>query len=306
MEAKVYKKVVITGLFLMSLVLLASCGHGKTSPTPDANMPNPASVYCEENDGTLEIRTDASGGQVGICIFADGSECDEWAFFREECKPGDSLVPNDITPEANMPNPASVYCEEHDGTLKIRTDAAGGQVGICIFADGSECDEWAYFRGECKPGEKTTSGHTDDGWLIYQNQDLGYSFHYPAGTTLMVNDDPLKSLSIVGPLENNERWPQITISHPQDREDYRPPEDADLLQWLTDHNLLGENRGDDIQIAGTIALHFRHERSPQSYAFDTFYFAQSGQLYSIVLLHAGDIENWEVYNHFLQSIAFEE
>jgi putative hemolysin len=56
---------------------------------PDgASLPNPAAVYCEEQGGRVELRTAADGGQYGVCIFADGSECDEWAFYREECGPG--------------------------------------------------------------------------------------------------------------------------------------------------------------------------------------------------------------------------
>jgi putative hemolysin len=54
--------------------------------------------------------------------------------------------------EAGLPNPASEFCESNGGKLEIRTDKTGGQSGICIFPDGSECDEWAYFRGECQPG----------------------------------------------------------------------------------------------------------------------------------------------------------
>ena len=89
-------------------------------------------------------------------------------------------------------------------------------------------------------------------------------------------------------------------------QNYRPPADADLLQWLTDHNLLGEERMPDVQIAGTTAVHLRHERSPQSYAFDRYYFARSGQLYMIVIGHVGDKEDWEIYNHFLQNFQFEK
>ena len=51
-----------------------------------------------------------------------------------------------------LANPASVYCTEQGGSLEIHTDEAGGQNGICLFDDGSECEEWAYFRGECAPG----------------------------------------------------------------------------------------------------------------------------------------------------------
>lgn len=53
-------------------------------------LANPASVYCVGQGGSLEIRTNARGGQYGICIFNDGSECEEWAFFRGECSPKDS------------------------------------------------------------------------------------------------------------------------------------------------------------------------------------------------------------------------
>jgi len=54
-------------------------------------------------------------------------------------------------PQAGMPNPASVYCTQQGNKLEIRTAADGSQSGICIFPDGSTCDEWAYYRGECIP-----------------------------------------------------------------------------------------------------------------------------------------------------------
>jgi putative hemolysin len=54
--------------------------------------------------------------------------------------------------EAGLPNPASAHCEAQGYSLEIRTDEQGGQYGVCIFPDGSQCDEWAYYRGECGPG----------------------------------------------------------------------------------------------------------------------------------------------------------
>ena len=53
------------------------------------------------------------------------------------------------TPKANMPNPASVFCEQNGNKLEIHTASDGSQSGVCVFPDGSTCDEWAYFRGEC-------------------------------------------------------------------------------------------------------------------------------------------------------------
>jgi hypothetical protein len=51
-----------------------------------------------------------------------------------------------------MPNPASVYCEQNGNTLEIQTASDGSQSSVCTFPDGSTCEEWAYFRGECGPG----------------------------------------------------------------------------------------------------------------------------------------------------------
>ena len=61
------------------------------------------------------------------------------------------------TPQAGMPNPASVYCAQQGNKLEIRTAADGSQTGICIFPDGRACEEWAYFRGQCGPTVPATS-----------------------------------------------------------------------------------------------------------------------------------------------------
>jgi putative hemolysin len=51
----------------------------------NAQIANPASVKCLEDEGKLDIRTDENGGQYGVCIFSDGRECEEWKHFRGEC-----------------------------------------------------------------------------------------------------------------------------------------------------------------------------------------------------------------------------
>lgn len=55
-------------------------------------------------------------------------------------------------------NPASVYCEQQGYKTEIVTAGDGSQSGNCIFKDGSKCDEWAYYRGECKPASETVTG----------------------------------------------------------------------------------------------------------------------------------------------------
>ena len=57
-----------------------NAGGGKTG------IANPASVYCEQQGGKLEIRTAPDGGQAGYCRFPNGRVCEEWKFYRGECK----------------------------------------------------------------------------------------------------------------------------------------------------------------------------------------------------------------------------
>ncbi len=71
----------------LACLLLGACG-GDEPKDDESGLANPASVYCEEQGGTLDLR-EGDGGTIGVCVFADGSECEEWAYFRGECEPGD-------------------------------------------------------------------------------------------------------------------------------------------------------------------------------------------------------------------------
>jgi len=53
-------------------------------PCPSVGIANPASVYCEKQGGTLELRNE-NEGSIGICTLKDGTECEEWTYFRGEC-----------------------------------------------------------------------------------------------------------------------------------------------------------------------------------------------------------------------------
>lgn len=57
-----------------------------TTSANSTTMANPASVYCVNHGGKLDIRT-TSSGQTGICVFSNGYECDEWNYFKGECSP---------------------------------------------------------------------------------------------------------------------------------------------------------------------------------------------------------------------------
>ena len=70
-------------------------GQGQTEPEEEppplggggAAMPNPAAVHCIEKGGKLEA-IDTGSAQYGVCVFNDGSRCNQWSFVRGECSPG--------------------------------------------------------------------------------------------------------------------------------------------------------------------------------------------------------------------------
>lgn len=85
------RKTLSTLIILIGFLLSVSCNPEQTSPTSQTNMPNPASVYCEEQGNKLEIVTAEDGNQSGVCIFPDGSTCEEWSYFRGECGPANQI-----------------------------------------------------------------------------------------------------------------------------------------------------------------------------------------------------------------------
>lgn len=82
-------------LFLpfLAVGLLAACAPPHLAPSAQptngaVGLPNPASKFCVDQGYKLEMRKDDQGNEYGVCIFDDGNECEEWAFFRGECGAG--------------------------------------------------------------------------------------------------------------------------------------------------------------------------------------------------------------------------
>lgn len=81
---------------LLASLLIVSCGGNQNGEQPPIEqktgekkleIANPASVNCEQKGGRLEMMEE-QGGQFGVCVFEDGSRCEEWRFYRNECVPG--------------------------------------------------------------------------------------------------------------------------------------------------------------------------------------------------------------------------
>lgn len=74
-----------------------------------------------------------------------------------------------------LANPAATKCKEDGGTSEAFT-RDGGEAAICVFSDGSICEEWAYFRLECRKGqchkECRKIGTANEGWYNTCTDDL--------------------------------------------------------------------------------------------------------------------------------------
>jgi len=80
---------------------------------------------------------------IGIAILTGLLVVSAWGIKNRQPDPATA------TPASSIANPASVNCEQKGGKLEIRTTAGGDQYGVCTFPNGSECEEWAFLRGEC-------------------------------------------------------------------------------------------------------------------------------------------------------------
>ncbi len=143
--------------FTMVLMALTAC------TSTQANMPNPASVYCEQNGNKLEIRTAADGSQSGICVFPDGSTCEEWAFYRGECGPAAQDKPTpamtvEATKEASGGGPG--------GGSNSGRDASGG------YMPPGTTDVIANWRGVIKSTEP--GAQFDDYFELWTNGQIIY------------------------------------------------------------------------------------------------------------------------------------
>jgi uncharacterized protein len=142
--------------FTIILLALAACTALQVQapePTatdiPQLGIPNPASVYCEQQGNKLEIQTASDGSQNGVCVFPDGSTCDEWAYFRGECGPSAQA----------SPIPAM--------TVEATTDASGGYMPPGTAEEIS--DWWGVIKS-------TEAGAQYDDY--FERQDLGQIIYF--------------------------------------------------------------------------------------------------------------------------------
>lgn len=128
-------------------MFLAGCGNQTNQPVNNqdqAGLANPASVYCREQGGSLQIKKNNMGGEYGICYFMDNRQCEEWALLRGFCPVGGIKVTGFNTDQ-------EIYCAILGGQT-----FTGGQV--CAFSNGAECNLNDLYDGNCQQYFNETDG----------------------------------------------------------------------------------------------------------------------------------------------------
>ena len=128
---------------VLGLVFFAACSN---EPSPGAGMQltNPASVHCGEVGGELRIESLGNSGEVGVCWFEDGRQCEEWALLRGECPVGGRRVTGFVTPGGR-------YCAIRGGSYQMThaETATESERGRCRLPDGTVCEAAALVEGHC-------------------------------------------------------------------------------------------------------------------------------------------------------------
>ncbi len=131
------------GMLLCANVLAACSAQPSGSQPSRAERPNPASQNCVAKGGALSILKTGSGGEYGLCTFADNLQCEEWAMLRGDCPGGGIRVTGYVTPAAR-------YCAVTGARYAV-TGASNtpDERGTCSFKSGKSCDARAYYDGRC-------------------------------------------------------------------------------------------------------------------------------------------------------------
>ena len=103
---------------------------------------NPASVYCQDNGGEVEIITESDGSQFGLCNFSDYS-CEEWTYYNGECdiEKDAELILNTLKAKGLDLTDMKVVIKKHlgeniQGAVVPVSALAGGGYVFAVKKDG--------------------------------------------------------------------------------------------------------------------------------------------------------------------------
>ncbi|MEK7653201.1 MAG: DUF333 domain-containing protein [Patescibacteria group bacterium] len=191
------KTVIILGLSMVIIILAVIVGlvflrgeedtwlcqngewvkHGNpVSPMPitgcgNTAIANPASAFCLKQGGNSTIKTNPNGGEYGVCFFSDGSACEEWSYFRNECQPGKNI--SVFYPfaggEVNLPFKVEGIARVFESVVSFRLKDGNGDVlfSSTAMAQSPDLGQFGAFTKEINYLTKTPTS-TDVVLEVYQ------------------------------------------------------------------------------------------------------------------------------------------
>ncbi|VVC00278.1 Uncharacterised protein [uncultured archaeon] len=210
----------LAALAVILILVFAGCAGTAQPPAPPANnssqaannvtnntqIPNPASKFCVDAGYRNEIRG-GPDGQVGYCIFKNGRECEEWAFYRGQCTDADSF--SVIQSPGFVAHPKSIeYKYYADGRLTL-TETNLSEGGSSTLTAWLTPAEFAAFikKIEGKGFESFNSSYTSCGG----NGLSGCPTDMPSLEITLVRQGSVKTIHVYQPAERPAALDEIVL-----------------------------------------------------------------------------------------------
>jgi hypothetical protein len=171
-----------------------------------------------------------------------------------------------------------------------------------VTYDQDMVNSFRYLTGTSNETVMDLVGDDYSGWELYTNGAVGYSLMYP-GEAEISESNHEEMVEFIGPMVDNEHW-HFSVQHFDD-EFFRPPAGTDVRDWLADRNIPYDPLAEEVTIGGLPAVRLSSEASPQAYARDDYYVINGDQLFAFSVIHGLGLQDWALFEQFLQSITFE-
>ncbi|HUV72599.1 MAG TPA: DUF333 domain-containing protein [Clostridia bacterium] len=118
-----------------------------------------------------------------------------WKFRYAANEEGKIFTAQNGGEKESLPNPASQNCLDKGGKLKSLQETAGS-LGICQFDDGTECEEWQFYRQECQKGQyqKADTTHPYRGFINKSGQNYTFKSESGVGYSLSLTKEAGQAL----------------------------------------------------------------------------------------------------------------
>jgi putative hemolysin len=129
-------------------------------------------------------------------------------YFNKNVKPVEKNVTNNSNTE--IPDPAGYICNELGYKISVRNNKEG-QYGVCIFPDGTECDEWEFYGGLC--GQNWSYCEKEGYDLVTKND--GKNSYSPIYAVCVDKNTKMEIGSVLELIDSNKRFSSPTINSSQ-------------------------------------------------------------------------------------------